>query len=90
LLLDEVSRNLEPAYRLKERWVIGALQGDNFKMEMFAARESLANAPVEKLFKCYARRVRSKGELGELSSINQRLWLCYRELKQFLDEQANR
>lgn len=59
-------------------------------MEVFASRESLANAPLEKLFKCYARRARSKGELGELSSLNQRLWLAYRELEKFLNEQANR
>ena len=42
-------------------------------------------APIEELFKTYAKRVRSKGELGVLSALNQKLWLQYKELKDFLE-----
>jgi hypothetical protein len=84
LLLDEVSRALEPAYRLKERFLTGRL-GDNIPADEAAtARQALNQAPMEKLFRAYARRVRSKGELGVLSSLNQRLWRQYRELAEFL------
>jgi hypothetical protein len=32
----------------------------------------------------YAGRVRSRGELGVLSSMHQRLWQEYRDLREFL------
>ena len=75
LLLDEVSRAMEPAYRLKETGT-----GDRAQ-----ARASLEKAPIEALFRTYAGRVRSRGELGVLSSLNQKLWLQYLELRGFLD-----
>lgn len=84
LLLDEVSRNLEPAYRLKERWLRGEIEPAKLPSEAASARQALAGAPVENLFRTFARRVRSKGEMGELSSLNQRVWLQYRELDDFL------
>jgi hypothetical protein len=84
LLLDEVSRNLEPAYRLKERWLAAGLATPIEARAVQQAREALRRAPVEALFHTFARRVRSKGELGELSSLNQRVWLEYRELEKFL------
>jgi hypothetical protein len=74
LLLDEVSAGMEPAYRLHERG-----EGDRT-----AARHALEAAPVEALFQTYARSVRSRGELGVLSSLNQRLWLQYEELRKLL------
>ncbi|MHB8519713.1 MAG: hypothetical protein ACYDH9_03035 [Limisphaerales bacterium] len=84
LLLDEVSHNLEPAYRLKESWLRGEIDPAKLPAEAASARQVLAAAPVENLFRTFARRVRSKGELGELSSLNQRVWLQYRELDDFL------
>ena len=84
LLLDEVSQRIEPAYRLKERWLRGEVAPDQLPSELAAARQALAAAPIEQLFRTYARRVRSKGELGELSALNQKLWLQYRELERFL------
>lgn len=86
LVLEEVGVKLEPAYRLKDRWLRGALTDAELQAEVAEARTALDEAPVEKLFQTYARRVRSRGELGELSSINQRLWTAYRELKEFLDQ----
>ena len=87
LLLDEVSRQLEPAYKLKERWLLGKVPPRKAGHRTSPwHREALAKAPIEQLFRTYARRVRSKGELGELSSLNQKLWLQYRELDQFLKD----
>ena len=46
------------------------------------------SAPIEALFRTFARRVRSRGELGEMSSLNQKLWLQYRELDKFLSSHS--
>lgn len=75
-----------PAFRLKDRWFAGLLKAKSLPAEAGAARESLKAAPMKKLFATFARRVRSKGELGELSALNQKLWLAYRELDRFLAE----
>jgi hypothetical protein len=80
LLLDEVGRKLEPAYALKSKHLLGEI-GD-----IEAARRDLAAAPIAEVFRTFARRVRSRGELGELSALNQKLWLQYRELDQFLKQ----
>lgn len=78
LLLDEVGRKIEPAYEMKNKSLLGE-NGD-----AAAARRELAAAPLAELFRTFARRVRSRGELGELSALNQKLWLQYRELETFL------
>ncbi len=85
LLLDEVGRKIEPAYRLKEEYLMGKLGGTALRTAAESARNEFNSAPIERLFRVYARRVRSRGELGELSSLNQKLWLQYRELQQFLN-----
>jgi hypothetical protein len=89
LLLDEVGRAIEPASKLKARWLTEKLEPARLKEEAKEARAVFDQAPIEQVFKTYARRVRSKGELGELSSLNQRVWLEYRELKAFLDSAAD-
>lgn len=86
LLLDEVSQGLEPAYRLKDRWIAGTVDAATLASELPEARKALQGAPVEKMIRTFARRVRSKGELGELSAINQKVWLTFRELEKFLKE----
>ena len=86
LLLDEVGRKIEPAYALKEQHLLGEVAGAALVQQARAAHRELASAPTEELFRTFARRVRSRGELGELSSLNQKLWLQYRELDQFLRE----
>ena len=55
--------------------------------EKQAALVELKAAPVSRLFEAYAGRVRSRGEQGVLSSLNQKLWLQYRELAEFLGDQ---
>ena len=86
LLLDEVGRKIEPSYRLKERWLRGEVDDARLKSETETARKQLASAPIVGLFRIFAQRVRSRGELGELSSLNQKIWLQYRESERFLDE----
>jgi hypothetical protein len=86
LQLDEVSRNLQPAYCLRDQWFAGPIAKDRLQAEVAAAKKTLDEAPIQQLFETYARRVRSQGERGVLSSLNQRLWLQYRDLDQFLGE----
>ena len=66
--------------------MLGEVEGDALAEQAQAAHRELASAPTEELFRTFARRVRSRGELGQLSSLNQKLWLQYRELEQFLQE----
>jgi hypothetical protein len=86
LQLEDVGRKMQPAYDLQSRWFAGQVAEDRLQAEVAAARKMLDEAPVRQLFETYASRVRSRGELGVLSSMNQRLWLQYRELGRFLDE----
>lgn len=86
LLLDEVSRKIEPAYQLKNDWLTGKVEANQLKSQTQAARADLDAAPIEALFATYASRVRSRGELGVLSSLNQRLWRQYTELRNFLQQ----
>ena len=41
-------------------------------------------APVEELFNTFRDRNLTRGELGVLSSVNQRLWLQYKDLDEFI------
>ncbi len=84
LLLDEAGQKLEPAYTLKDRWLAGKIEPSELRGQKAAALSELTAAPVEQLFQTYAGRVRSRGELGVLSSLNQKLWLQYKELDRFL------
>jgi len=84
LLLDEVGQKLEPAYTLKDRWLTGKIDPARLAAEKKAALSEFKAAPIEQLFQTYAGRVRSRGELGVLSALNQKLWLQYEELAQFL------
>ncbi|MEN6425451.1 MAG: hypothetical protein ABFE13_08815, partial [Phycisphaerales bacterium] len=80
LLLDEVGRRIEPAYMLRNRWLTDGLRPDEMASEKQAGLTELKAAPIERLFKTYAGRVRSRGEQGVLSALNQKLWLQYKEL----------
>jgi len=86
ILLDEVGRKIEPAYQLKARWLQGEIDSKTLAQQAPSCRADLASAPVKELFQTYASRVRSRGELGELSSLNQKLWLEYLDLRRFLDD----
>ncbi len=86
LLLDEVGRKLEPAYTLRKRYYSNTGKPDqkDVASSMLAARKSLEGAPMEQLFAVYTSRVRSRGELGVLCSLNQKLFNEYNDLKSFL------
>ncbi len=84
LLLDEVGRRIEPAYELKNRWLAGKLGRGSLAQEIKRAKADLDIAPIQELLETYAANARSRGELGVLSSLNQKLWLQYCELVKFL------
>ena len=50
LLLDEVGRRIEPAYRLKERWLLGEIDQKMFASQISGARKAFEAAPIEELF----------------------------------------
>jgi hypothetical protein len=89
LLLDKVSRGMEPAYRLKERWYKGEIEKDVLHAEIKEALNNLNETPIEDLFNTFKNRKLNKGELGVLSSLNQKLWLQFKELKAFLEKLAH-
>ena len=85
LLLDVVGRKLEPAALLRKQLLTGGAPDSNgIGNALRKARSSLAEAPLEELFRVYASRVRSRGELGVLSSVNQKLFNEYNELREFI------
>jgi hypothetical protein len=83
LLLDETGRILEPAWQIRD----GMLTGTSFDPEeIMKAKKMLQEAPLDKLFGTFFTRIQSRGEMGMLSSVNQRLWGEYLLLKDFLDK----
>ncbi|MGK6350096.1 hypothetical protein [Parapedobacter sp. DT-150] len=88
LLLDEVSYSMEPAWKIREAVLSGMMEGGDATPTSVIneALGRLQKAPVERLFTTYASRVRSRGELGVLSSMNQRIWREYRLLGDFLQK----
>ena len=83
LLLDRVNRAMEPAWTMKKQACeSGAAFTDQ---EYQKSYDLLLSAPVEEMFRTYVQRVNSRGELGVLSSLNQRLWREYNDLKFYLE-----
>src|SRR5690606_9634278 len=84
LLLDEVGRCLEPAWQLRDEVHTGQapMPGDQERFRQ--AKDAFEQAPIREMFEVFAQRVRSRGELGELSSLNQRVWGEYQMLASFL------
>lgn len=84
LLLDEVGRRIEPAWQLRSEVRTGQVTISGNKEQFRRARENFEQAPIREMFEVFAKRVRSRGELGELSSLNQRVWREYQLLETFL------
>lgn len=57
-----------------------------FSKALTEAKQAFEKAPVKELFQVFASKVRSRGELGELSALNQKLWVEYLSLKNFLED----
>ena len=85
LLLDQVGMNLEPAYRLRKDFIEGGLDASTEVERIRSAITGLEEAPLERLFTVYAGRIRSRGELGVLSSMNQKLYNEFQGLKSFVE-----
>ncbi len=86
LHLDATGRAMQAAWLLREQWLLAGKQADDaLRAKLPAARAALDAAPIRELFECYSRKIRSRGELGVLSSLNQRVWLEYQQLRRFLD-----
>src|SRR5690606_36605192 len=83
LLLDEVGRCMETAWEVREL-VLSEIATQHETIAMQQAVERLQKAPIDRLITTYAARIRSRGELGALSSINQRVWQEYQLLTDFL------
>ena len=83
LLLGEVDRAMMPAFILKKKEVQG--EKINGSQEYMDAYRLLVSAPVKEMFDTYMERVHSRGELGVLSSLNQRVWREYNDLKIYLE-----
>lgn len=85
LLLDQVGDCLEPAFVLhRNHWAGNIPEAD--RQVLF--REALARwdqAPIRELVEAYGKRIRSPGDLGILSSINQKLWGLASSLREFLE-----
>lgn len=88
LLLDRVVRAMEPAWKLRSAECEGKRvhATDEYK----TALKTLESAPFEEMVHTYMDRVSSRGEMGVLSSVNQRVWGSYRELKKYLAEKINK
>lgn len=85
LLLDETGRCIEPLYNLRAQYFqSGGKPVDAAALRL--ARQQFHKAPVEQLFKTFAAKQQSRGELGILSSLNQKLWTEYLSLRNFLNK----
>ena len=85
LLLDEVSVALEPAWLLREEHLSALNPGLVDESRKSEAVLQLTKAPIEEMLRVFSSRVRSRGELGELSSLIQRVWNEYQLLSEYLE-----
>lgn len=83
LLLDETGRCMEPAWLLHNKWLQTGML-DTAALQ--TARISFNKAPVKEMFTTFAAKIQTRGELGELSAINQKLWSEYLLLRSFLQQ----
>ena len=88
LLLGEVDKAMMPAFILKKNNRQGTVSSSFEDCEK--AYRTLMAAPVKDMFETYMQRVHSRGELGVLSSLNQRLWREYNDLKSYLETKLKR
>ncbi len=85
VLLDQVGRKIHPAHLLKQRCLLNSAAPQSFPTLFQDAKKSFNDALIEELFQNCAAAVHSKGQLGVLSSLNQKLYIQYRELNRFLN-----
>ncbi|HOJ62144.1 MAG TPA: hypothetical protein PK878_17825 [bacterium] len=83
LALEQVGIHLEPACQLKEAWLAGIIPEAEWAPSSQKALDAWNQAPFADLFEAFSRRVRTRGDLGVLSSMNQKLWGLAQELRAF-------
>lgn len=88
LLLGEVSDAMLPAFNLKKAELQSGKKHN--AAEYREVYNKLQSAPMKAMFDTYVKRVNSQGELGVLSSMNQRIWREYSDLKIFLEKKMER
>jgi len=85
LQLDNVSAAMAPAAALRTSTTLSAT-GVPPHDECQTARVAFDGGPYQAMFEAYVGRVRSRGELGVLSAINQKLWRYNLILAKWLNE----
>lgn len=85
LLLHETGVKLEPAGRLRNEYIAGRISEDDLRQQLTGAFADLNRAPMADLFEAFSKRLHSKGELGVLSALNQKLGLHARDLGVFVE-----
>ncbi len=90
LALEQVGEYLEPAANLKDQIILKEIANEKKQEACVQALKQLKKAPVQTLVRSYSQRVQSRGDLGVLSSINQKVWTYYQELQWFLENELNR
>ena len=73
LLLEQVGNSLAPAYTLRQKLLMGSVNEPDKDRLIGEALMALNQAPMRELTAVYGRRIRSQGDRGILSSINQKL-----------------
>ena len=86
LLFNEVSQNMQPAWDLRNRAFKSIKEPIFSKDEIIEAKNALDHVPVEEMLKVFASKVQTRGELGELSSIIQRVYQEYLLLSGFIEK----
>ncbi len=83
LLLDDAGRSMQPAEDLRNAVLRREIPPDDTPDARRRALASLEDAPLEALFAVACRKIRSKGDLGVVASMNQRLYRHYLDLRAF-------
>lgn len=87
LLLDKVGRAMDLAFDMQKKEIeTGVVYSEN---EFRMALAQLESAPLKEMFDTYIERINSRGELGVLSSLNQRVWAQHKELVAYLNAKLN-
>lgn len=86
LLLDRTVRAMAPGWELRDAAWKNGVQAPAAACRK--ALDTLRTAPVEELIETYVSRTESRGEMGILSSINQRLWNNYLRLEEYLTDHS--
>lgn len=87
LLLNDVARAMIPAFELKREYLRTGNTLVRSRLE--EAQTTLLKAPLTRMIDTFAGKIVSRGEMGVLSSINQRLCREFDELKGFLEIRLN-